>query len=462
MTFPNKEKLKSFVGVLPHLYFVFYFLLCIIYYKERLIYTDNSYFLFRIVNDESFAIFHLRWVGILTQWIPLLMVKLSIPLKYVAIGFSLNLALVYYITYLVFRYYFRQPIYALIVIVLTSLLQYYAFYWQVSELNSTMPIFLIIVWFIFYKAIKYNIYLAILGTFSLCLCIIFIHPLLSILLIQILLGLCIYSKNKKLLISVGIAILALLIKYKLLSGFESSKILDFNPELFKWSVIKSSYLYYAFKMFLSKQFYIATCIVLLFGLYLLFRKRFLLLAYYIISSVALYLLIYYYLPYGEIVAYMESYFILMYIPLLINLFLILQNDFLQYKNWIIIVFVLLGTKGLYNLNKERLFQDRLKYIAEITNHANDLGYIEKDKMNLAIVMTAWAMPFETLLLSTIQGHSKSVYYNEEDIDFMNEKDDHLFVSPDWVSTKRLEDLNPKYFKIQSQLYQKIELPQVMR
>jgi hypothetical protein len=61
--------------------------------KERL-YADAGYFLVRVIDEEGFHVINQRWLMPLIQWLPLVGVKLGLPLKGITVLYSLgNVAL---------------------------------------------------------------------------------------------------------------------------------------------------------------------------------------------------------------------------------------------------------------------------------------------------------------------------------------------------------------------------------
>ena len=72
------EKRLYFFGLIG---FVGLLCLATVFYQERIIFSDAAFYLFNIVKDGQFAIFHSRFIAVLTEIFPLTAVKLGIPLQ---------------------------------------------------------------------------------------------------------------------------------------------------------------------------------------------------------------------------------------------------------------------------------------------------------------------------------------------------------------------------------------------
>lgn len=68
-------------------------LLSIVFYKQRVIMYDSSFYLFDMLETKWFCIQHYRFAAFISQCIPLLFIKIGLPLKWIAVAYSVNLVL---------------------------------------------------------------------------------------------------------------------------------------------------------------------------------------------------------------------------------------------------------------------------------------------------------------------------------------------------------------------------------
>lgn len=75
---------------------------------ETRIYTDSAYYLFQVINHSTFHIELNRYILAFSQWLPLLLVKLNLPLKLVLIGASAGHVLFHYGLFSIIYYTLHQ------------------------------------------------------------------------------------------------------------------------------------------------------------------------------------------------------------------------------------------------------------------------------------------------------------------------------------------------------------------
>jgi hypothetical protein len=129
MTLPNR-----FITLLGHLTFAVLFILSIVFYKERMLFSDMAYYTFKMLLSGDFVVQHKRFVGILPQILPLLAIKAALPLKFVLLIYSISMILFNYIAFIYCWHWLKSSAYALIILFLSIGLYTDAFYWCSSEL----------------------------------------------------------------------------------------------------------------------------------------------------------------------------------------------------------------------------------------------------------------------------------------------------------------------------------------
>jgi hypothetical protein len=126
------NRLALFVA-LPTL-FIFSILFC----TERL-YGDSADYLFRIIQDNGFRIAHNRPSSVFVEWLPVLMVKLKLPLSYILYGFSIAEFGYFFVWYLLFTRVFKAPIYGFGVLLAYTFGLRWNYFNPVSELILSFP-----------------------------------------------------------------------------------------------------------------------------------------------------------------------------------------------------------------------------------------------------------------------------------------------------------------------------------
>ena len=93
--------------VFSHVAFMVLSILAVLWYESRM-YADAAYYLFHAINLETFHIEHGRFVLAISQFIPLLSVKLGLPLKLILVLYSVGHVLFYYCLFLIARYRYQS------------------------------------------------------------------------------------------------------------------------------------------------------------------------------------------------------------------------------------------------------------------------------------------------------------------------------------------------------------------
>lgn len=127
---------------------VVYAVLCglaILFYKERMALPDDANYVFELVtNGGHFAIFHHRFISVLTQWLPFAAIKLGYSLQSVTLLYSLNLTVFYALCYLVCGFVCRDYKAALAMLLSYLLFSSHTFYWAVPELGQGISLLFIL------------------------------------------------------------------------------------------------------------------------------------------------------------------------------------------------------------------------------------------------------------------------------------------------------------------------------
>ena len=99
------EKNLFRIGIMAYVFLLF---LSVIYYQERVILFDNSFYLFEIIRTETFCIQRYRIISFLPEMLAYLAIKLGASLIVVSVLFSLGYSFFYFSIYLFVGMYLRK------------------------------------------------------------------------------------------------------------------------------------------------------------------------------------------------------------------------------------------------------------------------------------------------------------------------------------------------------------------
>lgn len=119
--------------VAGQLFFLCLGLLSVYFWKERQVF-DAAHYLFEIIDRKFFFVAHQRPLGIVSQILPLIGVWLHLPLKIVAVLYSVGDILWYYLLFLLMAYKLETRRGVICLLLVLSLTIRYSFFCPVTEL----------------------------------------------------------------------------------------------------------------------------------------------------------------------------------------------------------------------------------------------------------------------------------------------------------------------------------------
>ncbi len=123
-----------------HTYFGLMLLLSLVYYRERMICFDTANYAFQLIVKQDFYTGHGRFLTYITQFLPLLAVKLGLPLKGVLMVYSASFVLFFYLVFNIIVYGFRNIPAGIFLALSICLTVRYKFYGPVGEIVLSMAL----------------------------------------------------------------------------------------------------------------------------------------------------------------------------------------------------------------------------------------------------------------------------------------------------------------------------------
>lgn len=127
-------------------------ILSVVFFLQRNIMYDSSFYLFDMLETKNFCIQHYRYPAVLSQLLPFLMIKAALPLKWIAIAYSLNLALIAVVLSLLSGYWLKNWKAAAAIVLSPFLFNSEMFFWMVAE-SQYLPLY----WLFIYAFIDHCI-----------------------------------------------------------------------------------------------------------------------------------------------------------------------------------------------------------------------------------------------------------------------------------------------------------------
>ncbi len=145
------NKKNSYFLLLGHFSFVVLFIFSILFFKERIIFSDSAFQFFKIINFEKINIEASRYGAILPQLPVILALKLGASLKCLTILYSVSFILIYYIVFLTCTYLLKNLTAGLSVIFVLILCISQSFFHPVTETHQSLAYSVL-----FYAILQYS------------------------------------------------------------------------------------------------------------------------------------------------------------------------------------------------------------------------------------------------------------------------------------------------------------------
>jgi len=130
---PDTQRDLIVLQITGQLFFIVLFFLSLFYWRERQAF-DAAHYLFEIIDRKFFFVAHQRPIGIVSQVLPVIGVWLHLPLKVIAILYSLGDILWYYLLFIWIAYGLKSRRGIIALLLILSLTVRYSFFCPVTEL----------------------------------------------------------------------------------------------------------------------------------------------------------------------------------------------------------------------------------------------------------------------------------------------------------------------------------------
>lgn len=451
---------KSTIDIIINLLFLALFAFAIFFREERLL-ADSGYYLLQVINIENFRVEHYRFILTLSQWLPLIAVKLGLPLKQVILLYSIGHWLFFYVIYLICRHVYKNHEAGILLVLLQALGIASGFFTPMFELYYGAALLVLFACVLYHSPNKISSWIIIILTAFFA---VTGHPFANILLLYILVIHALqfrFQYVKHYLVFVLLIVALFIFKVKTATEYEQGKSAAFIETL-KNGVYNWDYLL-GLKHFLAKYYMEMLLLFIIPGIYFFCKKKFLLLTLYILSFSGLLALVNV-SSYGfEQSRYQEQvYFPLSFIVAYTLCFFVLKDS--KYKiviTGIIVIVFVFRMNAIWNDGmKFRQRVDVMKNLIEKAQHlpGNKFVVSEAYAIEHGKIHPNWSYPIETLLLSASNASKTITICTDADMNFGDNK---LKLKPHEYLFRRWEiypvkSLNKKYFQMEKTDYINLE------
>ncbi len=464
MKMANSKKIFTLLG---NSAYIFLLILAGFFYLERIVYTDASYYVFKMIHFNSFNIEFSRYASTIYEFLPYIAIKIGMSLNTIVFLFSISVVLVSYGAYILCIHYFNNYTGGFAILLLNFVGVSCTFFYPISELNIGL-IFCVIFFVWLEKRINFHFdFLTILiGVIIIAVCILSHPGIIPVLFFLIGYFMVSNRKWKGYNLYIIIFLFIVLIIWKsvqinsndyesnVLSQLKNYKLLFQNMKHI-YSI--NYYFYRSFNTYIINHFlFLSTAIILL------IRRKYFDLLYFSVAFAGI-LLFYFTLYYaGESNVMMEKAFspvtVFLIVPFLKEA--IFANESKQIiKIAVLTIIIVISISRIF---KESYFYiDRVNYLDLLVQQVNTpktiLFFDQTSREKLSI---SWAIGVETLMYSSIKypQNVRTVFFIEkgEKLDSLSLSDPNLFLCVSFWPYWKTNELNQKYFKLPQVTYKIME------
>ena len=440
-------------NIIEHVLFIVLGVSAIYFFEERLL-ADSSYYIFKVIDNESFWVEHNRFILFFSQFIPLIGVKIGLTLKIVLYLYSIGHIIFFYGIFLLARYYYKNIQAGILLLLLQTLGIMSGFFVPMFELYYSAGLLVLFSTILYYSDKKSDLVVLIILSFF----ILTGHPYASILLLLVLILHAIEYKAKfiKSYIFFFAFIVGVFIFKKLTaSEYEQGKTTAFINNLvganYDMNYLKS------LSVFLYKYYKELLLMELLIIIVLATSRQFLKLSLIVAAFFGVLAIInisYYGFEHSR---YQEQvYFSLSFVVAYPFVIYLINNKNIYSKiifSLLAFVIICIRIYGIWIDGQSfTLRVNEIKSNIEyVTPMSGSKFVIEKESLDYN---PNWSYPIETLLLSSYDNNKSVTICTDEDYNY---KDNKTKISPSQYLFRRWEifdvkTLNGNYFKLDSLNY----------
>ena len=428
-------------------YDVYDFIFCcflalgIVFSQERVLYLDDAYMLFNILDSANFRIEHYRYAEFIPQLFAVTGVKLGMSIKIIALLFSFGYLLFHFVIYWIVKHRLKQKALGIIYLACLLLAMHEAFFDTVSEAKLALGFGVLYAGILLSDALSnqkkliYSIIVILLGVFS--------HPVFILYFGVIIFFTWMFKKHVfwQHFIIVGLILFAKSALFGT-SSYESS----FYEKLSDFSVFRHSFLHTYITGHLLSHYKLILIIIYMIASHLYRNNLRQELGSYIFTIAGVYFLLSIINAGGEShMMIQKTMLVLSFVCLFPMLFF---YDQWKHKIFLTILIPLVLLSSFYSIDEaSKKYSQRIERLSEnmvSLNHIGNKLLIKEDQIEPSSMLGSWALPYESALLSKWKlDKSISIFKLGANQTINNDQSDFLHVFGPPTPTNKL---NPVYFK----------------
>jgi hypothetical protein len=433
-------------------------ILAILFYQERAFFSDIAFQTFLMINEGSVQIMVNRFGAALIQLLPLLAIKAEAPLWLISMSYSASFPLLFLAIYWLIVRFFKNDYLGWVLVFLFTLIVFDAFYWATSEQQQGLAVLLLFFAYLLRYPGRFSWWMWIINVLAVVV-LAYYHPLIFIPFYFLWLYFILHEPgrffNKQFLLIGAIMLMVLIVKSQLSSNwYDADKINTFTTNL---KAYYPNYLsmpsHFQFLENCLKVWYFFPLFLIIDIAYYAVQKAWLKLVLLISFCLGFIFLLHIAFPNTEHRFYAEvNYMALSIFVMVPFVFEIAPLIKAKYLALIFLSILIIRLSSIaYN---HRPYTQRVEWIAAQLDQAitdGDKFYLDKKEAPMDVLLMEWGLPYESLIISNIQGQPQTLFIHSDIQSFQEElQQDSTFITSFKIYHQK--ELNVKYFYLRPGTY----------
>ncbi|MBR4739439.1 MAG: hypothetical protein IK058_05495 [Bacteroidales bacterium] len=449
-----------------HIGFLVLIVLGAVIANERVIYIDSAAQLFEMIQRDWFVIYDHRYTMVVTQLLPLLFIKLRLPLQAIIVAYSVAAPLLAYIAYLLITYVLRDVKLGL-ALLLPVLCMRHTFFHAISESFSLMIYAILLAALLLHRPKSTTAFgkrlLHIVGVVLSAAAAVFIHPI-GMFFVLFLVGYFLvgsrFRPNVPLLVTLVVLVACVYIRSRSVSGHDSDYMPTAADVLYCFEHPADLKVLVGFLRRLADLYIYPIVLYVAVLVHHIRHRQWVRMAYGLLFNVCFILMtVIVYRWDSSAVCVERAWMPLIFfsaVPFMCEVVPALSPRGKQIWFMLMTVFLLIGYVKIVDTSKH--YRQRKAKIEQITDLANDKGMhkmvVDRSDIVGVFDVDSWCNSFESILISALQGPERTInIYVEEDplqVDNPDYAVTDAFLAVPWWRLWGYETLRPRWFSLPEQ------------
>lgn len=462
---------KNIPQLIGHIGFIILIMLSAVIANERVIFIDSAAQLFEMIQRDWFVIYDHRYTMAITQLLPLLFIKLQLPLQAIIVAYSISAPLLAYGAYLIITYVLRDVKLGL-ALLLPILCMRHTFFHAISESFSLMIYAILLAALLLHrpkgdasvgKRILHAVCIALLTVAA-----VFIHPI-GMFFVVFLVGYFLiddkFRPNLSLILSFAVLVLCVILRSTSVSGHDSDYLPTTADVIYAITHPADMKVVIGFVHRLADLYIYPIVLYIAVATYHIRHRQWIRLTYGILFNVGFILMTAIVYRWDNSAVCVERAWIpLIFFAAIPFVCEVVPNLSLRGKQiWLALMAVVLVLGYIKIIDTSKHYHQRKAKIEQITELANRAGthkmVASHNDLDGVFDIDSWCTSFESMLISALQGPNRTINIYIEDEPLQADNPDYgvtdAFLAVPWWRLWNYSTLRPRWFSLPEQPFAKL-------